>query len=509
MELKVYLEILKRHAQVIIFVTTLAVLVVTLIGWFIPPTYKAKSTVRIILDVGLDDFTFREDYTERLLNTYREVLLSSPFLEKAMARTATPKPGLTTGELLKKLTVDVVAKTELMNISVVDRDPVFARDMANTLAELLAEYPQNLYVGRGKSTRQVLEEQLASIQAQLDAERNLLVEMNKQNKTKTELDALDRQIRINEAAYTMLLDRYELVRLNETLRANSINILAPATIPVEASNNIGPTQIILGVVLGLFGGIALAFVLENLDTRIHSARQLEYLTNLPVLSSVPHGLIPPGTFEELDQTPAVQALKEAYRVLIPNMKIFGKRDTSLRSILITSPTGVEGKSLVSANLSQAIAEQGQQLFLVETDLRSPSLGKIFSLEEDCGLSDLLARSAVLNELVHPTQQPNLFLVMGGNKVTNPTTLLASSTMRRFLDFLDTRNQFIILDAPPVLGVADTSVLAPHVNGVVLVVGQETSTREQVFAALRQLQTARARMLGIIFVEKGQKGWGLG
>jgi len=508
-ELNVYLEILKRHARVIIFVTTLAVLIVTLIGWFIPPTYTAKSTVRIILDAGLTDFVFREDYTERLLNTYREVLLSTPFLEKALARTATSKPGLSTVNLAKKLTVDVVTKTELMNISVVDRDPIFARDMANTLAELLAEYPQNLYVGKGKSTRQIVEEQLSSLQGDLEGKRKLLAEMTAQGKPQSEVDALKSQIKFHEDSYTMLLDRYELVRLNESLRANSITILAPAIIPTEASNNIGLTEILLGIALGLLGGTGLALALENLDTRIHSARQLEYMTNLPVLSSVPHGLIQPGTFEDLDPTPGVQALKEAYRVLIPNMKIFGKRDTSLRSILITSPTGAEGKSLVSANLSQAIAEQGQQLFLVETDLRSPTLGKIFSVEDDCGLSDLLVHSAVLNDLVHPTQQPNLFLVMGGNKVANPTTLLASPTMRRFLDFLDTRNQFIILDAPPVLGVADTSVLAPHVNGVVLVVGQETSNREQVLAALRQLQTARARMLGIIFVEKGQKGWGLG
>jgi len=191
---------------------------------------------------------------------------------------------------------------------------------------------------------------------------------------------------------------------------------------------------------------------------------------------------------------------EAWQILIQSQP--------LRSILVTSPTGGDSKSLVAANLAQAIAEQGQQIFLVEADLRSPSLEKVFAVESEFGLSDLLDRSAVLDQLVHPTAQPNLFMINAGKKVKNPTTLLASSAMRRFLDILENREQFIIVNAPAVLGVADASVLAANMSGVILVVSEESNNREQIFAALRQLQAARARMMGIIYVKKDQKGWGL-
>ncbi|MFM8323005.1 MAG: Wzz/FepE/Etk N-terminal domain-containing protein, partial [Chloroflexota bacterium] len=421
MELSVYLEILKRRAWVIVFVTTLAVLVVTLIGLGITPVYTARATVRVILDVGLTDFTVRDDYTERLLNTYRDVLLSQPFLEKAVERTPSTPAGLAMSDLAEHVTVEVVPNTELIGISVVDRDRVFATDLANAMAGLLEEYPQTVYTGRGKSTAQIVQDQLADVDAKLAASRKQLAELLAQGRPAAETDELQSQIRFHEESYNKLLDSYETVRLNEALRSNSIMILAPAVAPAQPSNNIGLTEIALGMVLGLLGGVALALVMENLDTRIHSAQQVEYMTNLPVFGVVPRGLVPPGSFEQADSPPNQQAIKEAYRVLIPNMKIFAKRETTLRSILITSPTIGDHKSEVAVNLSQAIAEQGQQLFLVETDLRTPELGKTFSVNAECGLSDLLDSSAPLDDLLHPTLQPNLFLITGGSKVLNPTT----------------------------------------------------------------------------------------
>jgi len=507
-ELSIYLEILKRRAWVIAFVTMLAILIVSIIGLIITPLYTAQSTVRVISDAGLADFTFREDYSERLQNTYREVLLSPPFIQEALTRTGVNPATVDMALLLTQVNVEVVSKTELMNISVENSDPAFARDLSNHMAELLEEYPQNLYVGRGKSTAQIVEAQLSEIQTQLEADRQELSDARAQGRSAAEIADIESRIKFQEDSYTKLLDNYEMVRLNQSLRANSISVLAPATLPSEPSNNLGLTELALALALGLMGGVAVALVIENLDTRIHSAQQIEYMTNMPVFGVVPHGIVTPGTFEQAESSSPVQTLKEAYRMLIPNMKIFTKRDTSLRSILVTSPTGGDSKSLVAANLAQAIAEQGQQIFLVEADLRSPSLEKVFAVESEFGLSDLLDRSAVLDQLVHPTAQPNLFMINAGKKVKNPTTLLASSAMRRFLDILENREQFIIVNAPAVLGVADASVLAANMSGVILVVSEESNNREQIFAALRQLQAARARMMGIIYVKKDQKGWGL-
>jgi non-specific protein-tyrosine kinase len=506
-DLNLYLDILKRRAALILIVTALAVMAVTLIGLLIPPTYTPQSTVRVLVDVGLADFVFRQEYADHLLNTYREVVLSVSFLEETLDRLPSYPPDITIEDLQEDMVeVNIVPNTELMTISVTDHDFIFARDMANALVELLVEYPQNLYVGNNKSTRQIVEEQLTRLQAELDASRKILDTMMAELSTSAEIDQLTSQIRFKEDAYDMLLDRYELARLNESLRANSITILSPAKIPDKPSNLLGAEQIVLSIILGILGGTGLALAMENVDTRIHSVQQLEYLTNLPVLGVVSRGLIPPGSFEQLDSSPERQNLKEAYRVLIPNMKIFTRRDTSLHSVLLTSAVQGEGKSMVAVNLSQAIAEQGQTIFLVEANLRNPTLEKTFSIESEFGLSDLLLETVNLEQVTNQTDQTNLFLISSGKQVSNPTTLLASSALNRFFDFLDTRNQFALLDAPPVLGMADASVLAPKVNSVILVVDQESTNREKVLAALRQLQTARARMLGLIFIEKNGKGW---
>jgi capsular exopolysaccharide synthesis family protein len=509
MELKQYFDILKRRAAIIVIVTATALLAVSLAGLIIPPVYTTSTTLRVLLDIGVTDFNYRDDYSERLLNTYREVVLSGTFLENAKAQIPATPDGIdiTKPEHFRDMIeVNTIAKTELITISVTASDPVFARDAANTLANQLAEYPKNLYVGSGKSTQQIIEEQLKSMQADLDQSRAQLNAMIAANGPTTTIEDLRSQISFKEDAYNMVLERLELARLNESLRANSISILSVAALPLEPSNGIGLTQIALSIILGLMGGVVVMLIIENIDTRIYGPQQLEYLTNLPVFGVAPRGIVPPGRFEQLDSPPDEQEIKEAYRVLIPNMKILARHDDTLRSILITSALPDEGKSMVAVNLSQAVAEQGRPTVLVETDLRHSGLAEVFSMPGEFGLSDLLNAAFLSTEMILPTLQTNLFMVCGGKRVTNPTTLLASSAMDNFLGHLYKNNQFIVLDSTAVLGMADALVLASRVDGVVLVIGQEKSNREQVFDAIRQLQAARAHLLGIIFVSKEKSNW---
>ena len=152
----------------------MAVLVVAAAGLVIPPVYTAKTTVRILLDVGVADFVLREDYNKRLLNTYAEVLKSGPILERAISQLSPQASSLSASELSENVEVEVVPDTELISISVQDSDPVVAQKLANTLSTLLMEYAQDLYVGSSKSTRQIVEEQLASLDNGLEQDRQQL-----------------------------------------------------------------------------------------------------------------------------------------------------------------------------------------------------------------------------------------------------------------------------------------------------------------------------------------------
>jgi capsular exopolysaccharide synthesis family protein len=511
MDLRFFLDIIKRRLLIITIVVAMAISVVTTVGILTQPVYTARTTVRVLLDVGVVDFLVREDYSMRLLNTYIQVLKSTPTLTEAINRLSPRASSLTVNDLSEKVKVEIVANTELISIAVTDEDPNLAKDLANTLAKLLVEYAQNAYVGSSKSARQIVEDQLVSLQKGIESDRSQLIALTALGKTDAEVEALRRQIASEEDAYDRLLDRYELTRLNETLRANSIATISSATTPLSPSNRLGLTQIGLSIIVGLFGGIGLALALENLDTRIHSPQQLEHLTRLPVLATVPKGVLTPAIAGHSNGTGNNKPVEEAYRLLSANLQAL-KEDHPLQTILVTSAVPKEGKSTVVANLAQVLAERGQTAFLVESDLRRPTIEKIFGIDNDDGLSSLLVErtslsNAALARVIHPAELSNLFIIGGGPEVSNPTTLLASAAMEKLLGYLSTQGQTTLLDAPPVLGVADVSVLVSKVDGVILVARQGLSRREWVLSALKQLQASRAHILGFVFLRKSNRDWG--
>jgi capsular exopolysaccharide synthesis family protein len=512
MELRHYFDILRRRAIAIAIVTALTVTMEVAVGLLITPIYTARAMVRVIQDVGVLDLGISQSYGERLMNTYSSVLTSWPVLEQAAERLESP---LSASQLREKVEIEVVPDTELMKITVHDHDPAFARDFANILSTLLLEHARNPYAGGDKSTLQIVEEQLIGLEDGLEADRQKLAALVVSGAPDAEIEVLKSQIAFKEDSYDRLLDRYELARLNESLRANSVIVAEPATLPRSPSNALGLTEVGISLGVGLFGGLGLALVLENIDTRIHSPQQAERLTHLPVLGTVPVGLLSLDRLEQRNRNGSSRPIEEAYRLLGINLQAL-KDDVPLKTILVTSAVSREGKSTIVANLAQALAERGQTVFLVEGDLRRPTIAGKLGMELDVedggtGLGTLLTERPALNreslsQVIYPAKQPSLFVIGGGSKVANPTALLASPSMTGLLDYLGTQGQATLLDAPPVVGTADVSVLAPNVDGVILVVRQAQSKREQVLAALKQLQASRARVLGLIFLQKSDKDW---
>jgi len=455
--------------------------------------------------VGVVDLSLRVDYGERLLNTYSRILKSGPILEKAINRLGLQPSTMSVGDIREKVEVEAVPETELITIAVEDEDPVLARDLANILATLLVEHAQNLYSGNSKSALQIVEEQLAGMENELESDRQQLSILLASNASDAEVEALRSQIQFKEDSYDRLLDRYELARLNESLRANSITIVEPASLPRIPANALGVKEVGLGFLIGVFGGIGLALVMENLDTRIHSSQQLEHLTNVSVLAIIPRGLLT-MMGPEHHANGVGKAVAEAYRLLSINLQSL-RQDISLQTILITSAAPREGKSTVAVNLAQMLAERGQTVFLVESDLRRPTVAKLFGIDDGLGLGSLLSEPAklspeTLGQIIHPAESPCLFVISGGPKMDNPTSLLTSPAMDKLFDYLGTQGQTTIVDAPPVLGMADVSILAPKMDGVIMVVRESLTRREQLLAAMKQLQASRAHVLGFVFLRKG-------
>jgi len=176
---------------------------------------------------------------------------------------------------------------------------------------------------------------------------------------------------------------------------------------------------------------------------------------------------------------------------------------NLRSVLVTSPQKGEGKSVTSANLALTMAQElHRKVVIVEADLRKPSLQYLFGLPPGPGLTDYLAGATDLDSVMCFLPEYQLTVITAGTSPANPAELLGSTAMRRMLDQLRTRFDRVILDTPPVLPLADVAVLAPMVDGALLVVRAGVTPKPAIENALRAFDTSR--LLGVVLNESGME-----
>jgi capsular exopolysaccharide synthesis family protein len=172
----------------------------------------------------------------------------------------------------------------------------------------------------------------------------------------------------------------------------------------------------------------------------------------------------------------------------------------LRTVLITSPQKGEGKSVTAANLALTMAQEQRRVVLVEADLRKPSLQHLFGLPPGPGLADYLSGAVELKDALKFVPEHNLTLLPAGTTPINPAELLGSTAMRRTLDQLRTRFDRVILDTPPVLPLADVAILAPLVDGSLMVVRAGFTPKPAIENALRAFDSSR--LLGVVLNESG-------
>ena len=193
---------------------------------------------------------------------------------------------------------------------------------------------------------------------------------------------------------------------------------------------------------------------------------------------------------------------EQYRQLRTRLAHF-EGASNLRTVLVTSPQKGEGKSVTSANLALTMAQELQRrVILVDADLRKPTLQSMFGLTGGPGLSEYLSGAADLKDVMTFLPDHNLTVIHAGSSPTNPAELLGSTAMRRLLDQLRTKFDRVILDTPPVLPLADVAVLAPLVDGTLLVVRAGVTPKPAIENALRAFDSSR--LLGVVLNESGME-----
>jgi capsular exopolysaccharide synthesis family protein len=184
---------------------------------------------------------------------------------------------------------------------------------------------------------------------------------------------------------------------------------------------------------------------------------------------------------------------EAYRTLRTNLSFYSL-DEPIRTLVVTSPTPNDGKSVTIANLAVTMAQSGRRTILVDCDLRRPSLHGLFGVDNGAGLTTMILDETAASSL-QPTGVDNLWLLTSGPLPPNPADLLGSRQVDRVLESLLENADIVLLDAPPVVGFTDAAVLGTRVDGVLLVLRAGKTRREHAERAKAQLERANVRIIG--------------
>jgi capsular exopolysaccharide synthesis family protein len=263
-------------------------------------------------------------------------------------------------------------------------------------------------------------------------------------------------------------------------------------------------DLLAAAVVGLLLGAAIALVRETLDTTIKSLEGLHRLVEVANLGLIPYDgdarKSPLLVYERTQRS----ARSEAFRQLRTNLQ-FVDVDQPPRVIAVTSSLPHEGKSTVAANLAVILAEAGTRTLFVEGDLRRPRVVKYLGLEGAVGLTDVLVGRAELSDVLQQWGSERLSVLASGAIPPNPSELLGSHHMTTLLAYLETRFDVVLIDAPPLLPVADGAILAAKADGALLVVRHGATTRAHTEAAMRVLQTVDARLLGTVLNMVPAKG----
>jgi capsular exopolysaccharide synthesis family protein len=262
-------------------------------------------------------------------------------------------------------------------------------------------------------------------------------------------------------------------------------------------------------VLGLGFGIAFALIRTVSDRRIRIADDIEARTGVSVVGTIPvaEGLTRDSRIiAPADPTAKGNrfAVSESFRSLRTNLQ-FMDVDDPPRTIVVTSPLPGDGKSMVAANIAVALAESGRPVVLVDGDLRRSTVAKTFGLPGGAGLTDVLAGRAELIDVMHRTPvSEHLVVLTSGSVPPNPSEVLGSARMRTVLSDL-AKHAMVIVDAPPLLPVTDSAILAHQTDGAIIVVGLGKTTYDLVAKAQDALAKASGRVLGIVLNRAPLKG----
>jgi capsular exopolysaccharide synthesis family protein len=484
------MAVARRRWWVVALTTIFAVSVAVGALKLIKPSYTGTATLQAPISTGVSTPTDLT-YLDRLMNTYTQ-LAQQPTLKAEVARRL--------GGPAPSLSVAVEANTELLQLSATDHSPSVAWRAANIAAGVLVARAAGLERATSSPAEAALASQLGSLSNQITKLRIQLASLPSVAANNDRKLALSQEISGLQANYNALVAQRAQLQLADATRNQSLAVVQSASIPTSPSSPRWVPVLALAFGLGLLGGLALAFLLERVMPRLYTVAAIEAAASADVLAAIPR--VSTKLVAESSLFNGASAAQEAFGVLAVRILAEASR-RPLRTILVTSRGKGDGKSTVAANLAAELARIGRSVVLVDADMRAPSIDKIFDIDGDVGLSNLLERADRKDTpqlvewfIVHPDAVPALDVIPAGPMPAAPARLLASNRLSGLVDELTQSHRFVVFDAPP-LTVSDPLSIAALADLIVLVVGGTAVPDRDIQAATRELSGIGAGHVSVV------------
>ena len=389
------------------------------------------------------------------------------------------------------------------------------REAESLIAGLQEERSQRVQriVEEVQGRRDSLLAEQASLNEAVREQENAILALNERS---VQYNILRREFETSRELYDGLLQRMKEIGIASGAQENNVAVIEPARVPGVPFRPNLQRNVLMGLALGLAAGLGLALMLEFLDRTIRTIEDIERLVDRPVLGMIPMVKLrgrdgvrrrkrpkvvenPEHSISHYSAIHTSSAVSEAFRSLRTSLS-FSTAEGMPRVMMVTSSMVGEGKTTNAINLATVLAQNGSRVLLIDADLRKPRVHREFNRPRSPGLTNRIANvetSSEENGSICPTHAAGLFIMPAGHTTPNPAEMLNSPRLAKVIESCRRVFDHIVIDAPPILGLADSLILSRQVDGVMLVVKAGETTRENFKISMKRLGQVQAPVLGVV------------
>ncbi|UJS23794.1 GumC family protein [Thiothrix winogradskyi] len=321
-----------------------------------------------------------------------------------------------------------------------------------------------------------------------------------------EYNALKREVETSRDLYDGLLQRMKEVNVAANVTSSNIRVVDAAAPDSDVFRPKKLLNLIIGSLVGLMLGVGAALLRETMSQGVASVSELQTLSGLPILGTIPHVRhLSEGNLALATVRDAGSLLAESYRVMTANLRFVLPGGVAPRVTLITSVNPAEGKSTSAVNIAMSQAQQGLKVLLIDADLRRPSVHVKLGLPHARGLSNYLNGEVDIASVTHPSRDmKGLYLILAGTLMADPVRMVSSPAMAQLLNLATKHFDSIIIDGPPTAGFADALYLSSLAEATVIVADEERINRKRLLTVIEQLRRVRPNVVGFLMVKSQQE-----